>query len=147
MRRTIGFINMPTTRTLARCVAWVNRLNGNARQPAFVLDKAFQLVERPAMQIVSLLLPKPYPFTDALQIFKDNAASGALSKGNDFFTDLVVNVCGEPTFTPGQVTQNTGGGLGLFGLQPTPLATAAQTLPQLPQLAGSRFVETSQPSP
>jgi hypothetical protein len=52
------------------------------------------------MQRRPLRLPNRDPIAEALEVFKGEAASGALSHSDEAFGDLVVHVAGESPFLP-----------------------------------------------
>ena len=125
LRRTIGFIDMPTARTGARCVARINQNDRHANQLGLVFDKGAQLVERPAMQRCPLWLPSLYPRADALQIFEGDSLCGALSLCNDAFGNDVVRVGGKALFFARQLAEAAARRLRAFGLQLAPQLTMA----------------------
>ena len=80
MSGTVSFIDIATKGTFTGSIARVNFLDRHTGKLPFVFDKAMQLEESPAMEIVSLALAKPYPFADALEVFKNNTTSGAFKE-------------------------------------------------------------------
>ena len=127
MTGSIGFIGISTTRAFARCVAWVNFLDGYTRKPTFVFDKAVQLEPSPIMQIVPLALTKPYPFADPFEVFQNYPAPGAFSVLDDLFADLVIYICGKAPFFAGKISKDTRRRFSLFGLQAATLAASTVT--------------------
>jgi hypothetical protein len=114
-------------RTLTGSIARVNFLDRNPSELSFVFDKAVQLEESPAMEIIPLTLAEPYPLADSLEVFKDDPAPGAFSVLYDLFADLVVNTCREALFFLGKVAQYPFGRFGLFSLQAATLSASAVT--------------------
>lgn len=80
LRRPVGPFDVAAGGAGLRSVGRVNVNNRNAGQLRLVGDKSLQLMERPRMQIVSLLATKPYPRTDALEVFEGNPTCGAFRK-------------------------------------------------------------------
>ena len=118
MSGTVSFIDIGTKGTFTGGIARVNLLDRHTGKLPLVFDKAMQLEESPAMEIVSLALAKPYPFADALKVFKGDASTGAFSVLYDLFADLVIDSRSVALFSLGKVFQNPFSRLGLFGLQP-----------------------------
>ena len=56
-------------------------------------------MKRPSMHTCPLSLAKPYPITDALEIFKGDAASGAFGDCNERLGNAVVHILSETGFS------------------------------------------------
>lgn len=122
MRLTIGFRNMVTDATHLTGIGRVEHNNGNARQFRLVADKLEQLVKRPVMQIATLFASGPYPFADAIEIFKSDAASGALRFFYNLLADGVVKPSCKAFLFASQSPAYTICGFGSFLLQAATLA-------------------------
>lgn len=125
LTRTIRTVNVTTNRTGLRRVARIDRDKRNAGKFGLVLQERSQLVERPAVQIVTLRATEPYPVADTLEVFNGNSTSGAFRSFDNLFADLVVHIGCEPAFLAGQLAQPTRGAARLFSLEPATLATTA----------------------
>src|SRR5205814_198619 len=88
-------VAMPTLGTGPAGVARINRHDGHTEQPAFVGDERTKLKECPPAHLRPLLLAKPGPVADALEVFKCDSSSGVFSQSNDLFADNVVGVSPE----------------------------------------------------
>jgi hypothetical protein len=98
LTESIAFVNPTTLRTSPRSVARINKNNWHPDQRRFVANKTLELAKCPTMQMTPLPLLSPYPCADPLQIFQGYPALGALSNGNKFFGNSVVNIPAEPSF-------------------------------------------------
>ncbi len=124
---TIRLIDMSAAGAGAGGVARVDFHHGHAEHLRLVLDKALQLMKRPAVQRRPLRPSSPYPVTDALELFEGNALTGAFSLGDDVFADLVVDIGGKAAFFARELAQTATARLRAFALQPlaqTALAVA-----------------------
>jgi len=89
---TIDLLTMAALGTSAASVPWIDQNDGHACQYRLVFHERTQLKESPSMMPVSLLPSNRYPVADSLEVFKDDAASGAFSGSNELLTDAVVFV-------------------------------------------------------
>jgi hypothetical protein len=81
----------------ARCVARVNKPDGDSRIRCLVREKAVELVERPARQpVASVSASSPDPVTNAAQVFNGDTSTGAFGGLDDRFRDDVVLMAAEP---------------------------------------------------
>ena len=78
---------MPTSRALARGIARINILNGNAFPLRFVLDKRLKLKERPTAVFGPVGFPYRGPFADVFKLFQLNPAPGVFG----FLDELLGN--------------------------------------------------------
>ena len=92
MRKTIGFVNVTTSRTGAARISGVNQENWHANPFCLVGHEDTELKERPAMQGCPLRATNRNPRTDVLQIFQGNRSICVFRFGNQFFTDAVIGV-------------------------------------------------------
>ena len=83
----------------------------------FVLDKAAQLGERPAMQGCSLRPTNRYPITNPAKFFEGDSATGVFGLSNNALADVVVCPGGELPFFAGQFLETAARGLRAFGLE------------------------------
>lgn len=70
-------------------------LNRNAAQHGLVLNKLFQLVERPEVPVVPGIGPGGFPlfrFSNTFQVFQPDAAGMAYRQRNQIFADAMVDV-------------------------------------------------------
>jgi hypothetical protein len=93
--RTVSFIDPSAFGARPGCVARIDDDNRNTGKRRLVFDKRTQLVERPAIEPVSLRLASRYPITDALQCFESNAASGVFRLMRQALADAVVDITGK----------------------------------------------------
>ena len=84
----IGFFSMPTGRALARGIAGINILNGNAYPLRFVLDKRLKLKERPTAVLSPVGFPYRGPFADVFKLFQLDPAPGVFG----FLDELPGNI-------------------------------------------------------
>lgn len=89
---TVGLLDVPTGWTFMTGVPGVNKEHRDTSEPGFVHNKGSELVEGPICQSCVMPLPNRYPIANALEIFKANSATGALSVRHNGFTDPVVFV-------------------------------------------------------
>ena len=92
-------LRLSTQPTRVACLRRVGRVDLDECYPGglgFVAEERAELGERPRMHRGPLGLTKPYPRPDPRQLFDGDTAPGALSLSHDAFTDLVVDVGGEP---------------------------------------------------
>jgi hypothetical protein len=68
--------------------------------PCLVFDKGAKLVESPSAHLRPLLLAKPCPVADALEIFQGHSTSGVFSLGNERFRNDVVDILAKARFAP-----------------------------------------------
>jgi len=112
---TIGFVDMPTGRTLAAGVARINRDDWHAKQFGLVGDKCPELGERPRVQNRSLAASGGCPLADMRQILKRNAAVGVVCSLYDLLRDDVIYVFGKELLFAGKSFQFALGRRGLLG--------------------------------
>lgn len=117
LRGTVALINTAALGAGPGGIARVYRNDRNARQLRLVLDKAAQLVERPAMPCRPLVASNSYPLADVRQIFQRNPAPGAFRLGDDALTDRVVGVRGKAALFTGESLEAATGRLRAFLLQ------------------------------
>lgn len=91
---------MPTSNTFARSIARINIENRHTSKQGFVFDKASELVESPTVMCGSLFFPYSSPFSNILQIFKNNRRLRVFGFGNDSLADYVISMCSETSFFP-----------------------------------------------
>ena len=118
LAQTVPFIKVLTTWTGPASVLWVDCNHRNTRQLAFVLDKRSELKECPSGMDSSLALRDSYPVSDALEILKGNASTGAFSLGDYTFRDDMVRISSEPSFSTREFPEMPLSGLGSCGLEP-----------------------------
>ena len=117
MIRAISFIHTTASRTRPTGIARVNIDHFHPVSLGFVSHERTQLVERPAMQRVSLLARNGDSITDTLQIFEGNAALSAFRNFNQLLADTVVDITGKTLFFARQVFQKTFSRARTFGLE------------------------------
>lgn len=97
--------NMTTLRASSTCVDSRNILNINASAKCLVLQKLFQLIERPSVDFGSLSLPQLLaPITNVGQILQYNRRSTLQSRHN-LFRDTMVYISTEQPFSCFKPTQ------------------------------------------
>ena len=125
MRRTIGFINVTTSRTGAAGVSGVNQEHRHANSFGFVRHEGAKLEERPTMQGCPLRATNRDPLANAPQIFQGNRSICVFRFGNQFFTDAVVGIFGKTALAPRKPFQLALGRARAFGLQFGPQAAVS----------------------
>ena len=117
MKRTIGFVNVTTSRTGAAGVSGVNQENWHANPFGFVGHERAKLEERPVMQGCPLCATNRNPLADTAQIFQGNRSICVFRFGNQFLADAVVGVFGKTAFFTRKPLEFAFGGTRPFGLQ------------------------------
>ena len=115
----VPLVDTATRAAFTRRVARIDKTNRNAGALCLVSDKAAELGERPITKPCALVASGRYPSTDAFEIFKGNAASGAFSILHEHLRYAVVGVGLEPPLFAGQFLQPTLGSLRAALLQST----------------------------
>ena len=100
MRKTIGFVNVTTSRTGAAGISGVNQENWHANPFGFVGHEGAKLEERPTMQGCPLCATNRNPLADTAQIFQGNRSICVFRFGNQFLAGAVVGVFGKAAFFP-----------------------------------------------
>ena len=134
MRKTIGFVNVTTSRTGAARISGVNQENWHANPFGFVGHEGAKLEERPTMQGCPLCATNRNPLADTAQIFQGNRSICVFRFGNQFLADAVVGVFGKTVFFSRKPFEFTFGGARPFGLQFSP--QAAVTVANIIDLTG-----------
>jgi hypothetical protein len=114
---TVPFVDVVAFRTGPRSVLRIYQSYRNSRYRRFVGDKSAELIKRPGMQVGALSFTNRYPVTDALEVFKGNAASGAFGFADELFTDAVVDVPRHAGLFPSPFLEQSSSGLGALGLK------------------------------
>lgn len=84
---TIRLVHIATDRTGAGGVARVNQDDRHPQQLGLVIEKATQLMKRPAVPIVPLLPANRYPAADAREVLHGNPPAGVFGKFDDSLAD------------------------------------------------------------
>lgn len=112
-------------RTHLRGIGRVYKNNRHAGERSFVQYLPSQIVERPTMQLGTLIASSPYPIADALKVFKSNTASGAFRNVHKLLANLVIHILCESLFFTGKFFETTFGGLRAFLLQAFSLSASS----------------------
>ena len=99
LRGAVRFIDRAAGIAGPRRVARVDGHNLNPGNQRLVFDELPELEERPSMHTSPLPLAKPYPITDAIEVFKGDAATGAFGRRNERLGNAVVHVLSETSLT------------------------------------------------
>lgn len=119
LRATIGTMNMTTTRTALRCLAWVNPNDHTTLRLCFVSKQIPQAVERPLVHSALLLLATLFRIrADFLEILNDNQSARSY-RLNQLPTDNVVAIRPKPSRLARQLFEMSFGRLRAFGLKRT----------------------------
>ena len=94
--RSVRLLAMAALGTRSAGVSGINNNPQHPRKLCLVFDEGAQLKEGPTRHFSSLLLAKPCPGSDPLQLFKGNAFAGVFSLGNELLADGVVHVSAKP---------------------------------------------------
>ncbi len=121
----IGFINATASRTGARRVSRIDKVDRNTSQRGLVRNKGAKLKESPAMEYGTLRPSSPNPRANVREVFKRNRPLRAFGLCHDPFTDSVIRPCGESSF------------LSCQPVQPTTTAFCSESLQRLAQPAMS----------
>lgn len=113
--------NIAANRTHLRCIGRIDKYNRDASKSGFVKYLLSQVVKRPATLIAS----SPYPFTDILEVFKSDAASGAFRNLYKLLADLVIYVVGKAFLFAGKLFGSAPGRFCAFLLQSPALSAPA----------------------
>jgi len=104
-------------RTSLRGVGGVYKYNRNPGERRLVKYLLPQIVERPTMQLGTLIASSPYPVTNTLEVLKSDTAPGAFRTVHELFTDSVVHVFGKALLLAGEFLETALGGLRALLLQ------------------------------
>jgi len=115
--RTIRFINAATDGASTRSVARINFQHRNTYPSRLVLDKAFQLEERPIGVSCSLLASNSGPRPNASQVLNGNRPLRVLRLLHESFTDRVVRIGLEASLSPTDTPQFTPSSFRALALQ------------------------------
>lgn len=119
LRATIGTMNMTTTRTALRCLAWVNPNDHTTLRLCFVSKQIPQTVERPLVHSTLLLLATLFRIrADFLQVLNDDQSARSY-RLNQLPTDNVVAIRPKPSRLARQLFEMSFGRLRAFGLKRT----------------------------
>lgn len=117
MRRTISLINVTAAGASTRSITRVNRFYFDAHLFGFVLNKAAELEERPAMQSHALTATNRYPIANTAKFFKGDSALSVLRSRDNAFADVVIHPSRKAAFFARKLFQAATTGLGAFGLK------------------------------
>jgi hypothetical protein len=96
----VGLVAMTARRTRPRRVPGIDCHDFDADQTGLVFDEVPELVKRPSRYAGSLLLVKPLPVADALEVFQGDPASGVFSLGDELLAQDMVDITPESSFLP-----------------------------------------------
>ena len=82
-----------------RGVLGINDLKQHTGLFGFIGDKLPELIESPAPHAVALRLAKPYPVTDALEVFKSYTATGVFGLRNESLGEDVIGIATKTGFS------------------------------------------------
>ncbi len=125
LRRAVGFSDVPASMAGTRGVLGVDDDDTNTRHPGFVRDKGSKLIKSPTAHFRSLRLAKPCPFTDALEVFQGDSASGVFGLDNQRFGNAVVFVGAKPPFFAAKVLEFA---TNVFGARPSAFSASGRLL-------------------
>lgn len=117
MVRTVGLRHMSAIGTLLRSVMRVYKQDRYTGESCLVFNLLPEVVETPGMLSSPLAFSNPYPLAYAFEVFKCNAARGALSLLNEFPRDRVVNVVSKAGFFSTPLFKQAFSGLSAFSLK------------------------------
>lgn len=125
LRRTIGFVNVTTSRAGAACISGINQEHRRANPFSFVRHEGAKLEERPTMQGCPLGATSRDPLAYSAQIFQDDRSTCVFRSGYQYPANAVVGVFGKTAFFSRQPLQFSFGRPCAFGLQFGPQAAVA----------------------
>ena len=89
---------MSTLGAHLRGILGINDLDQHACLFSFIGDKLPQLIESPRPHAVALRLAKPYPLTDAFEVFQGYAAPGVFGLRNESLRDDMIGIATKACF-------------------------------------------------
>jgi len=100
LRWAVGLGRVPTGRAFPTRIARIDDDEFHARLPCLVLDEAAKLMESPSAHLRPLLLAKPCPVADALQVFQGQSTPSVFGLSNELFGNSMVSVLAKARFAP-----------------------------------------------
>lgn len=126
-RGSVALVYRPATRACAARVSGINHHDWDTNQSGFIGQEEPKLVEAPGVVRAALLAGNRCPVSDALKVFKGDAASGVFRLPHEKLADPVVHVTSKTTLLRPPLPEQALGRLAAFGLELRPKPRMART--------------------
>lgn len=101
----------------SRCIPWIDEPHWDASHLGLVHDLVAKVSKRPGMKCAASVHCSPYPGSNALEVFKSDAAPGAFGDTYQLLCNSVIDVGAKSPFFAAAFSEEPPGGAGANGVE------------------------------